>query len=363
MSRPFFPLLLLLAPPLPAAQPVRAELTTVQARPLDRLITLPGELLPFESVVLHARLPAFVDLVLVDKGAVVKKGDPLVTLSAPELALQVAEADSKVRLARSRLAEAGARRHGAQLAYDHLKAAAATEGVVAEADLLQARSQLDAAIAAVDAAQSAVDAALAALAVTRQMEQYLRVTAPFDGVITQRLIHPGALVGPNPNSPLLRLEHTRRLRLDVAVPEAAAAALAPGALVTFTVPAFPSRRFSARLARISRAVDPQSRAMSVELDVDNSTGLLAPGMYPEVSWPLKSTHHVLLVPPSAVVRTTDRTFVVRISRGLAEWVDVRRGVSLPDFVEIIGDLAPGDLLLLRASDEVRPGTPVEPLTR
>lgn len=354
-------LCLLCAPHLRPAEPVRAELAAVRAQKLERSITLPGELVPYESVTLFARVQGFVEKVLVDKGSQVKLGQPLVILSAPEIALQTAAAESKFRTAKSRRAEAEARREGARLTYAQVKEASRTEGAVSEAEVLQALSALQAASAAVDAAAGSVDAAESALRVTRQMEEYLTVAAPFDGVVTARHVHPGALVGPEPNAALLRLEHTRRLRLDVGVPEADSAGIAQGAGVAFTVPAYPARRFPARVARISRSVDPKSRTMSVELDVDNSAGLLAPGMYAELSWPVRTGGEVLAVPSTAIVRTSDRMFVVRVRQGEAEWVEVRRGASLGGMVEVTGDLTPGDLVLRRGTDEVRPGSPVQGL--
>lgn len=354
---------LLWATPIHSAEPVKVELVAVKAQKLDRIITLPGELAPYESVMLFARVPGFVEKVLVDKGSLVKLGQTLITISAPEVALQTASAESKFRTAKSQLAEAEARRQGAQLTYDQLKEASKTEGAVSEAEVLQALSALEAARAGVDAAAGSVDAAESALRVTRQMEEYLTVTAPFDGVVTERHVHTGALVGPTPNAALLRVEHNRRLRLDVAVPEADSAGIVQGAIVAFTVPAYRKRRFSAKVARISRSVDLRSRTMSVELDFDNSSGLLAPGMYPEVSWPVRTAGEVLAVPSTTVVRTTDRTFVVRVRQGEAEWVDVRRGASIGDLVEVSGDLAPGDLVLRRGTDEVRPGRPVQRLEK
>ncbi|MBL8290638.1 MAG: efflux RND transporter periplasmic adaptor subunit [Bryobacterales bacterium] len=354
-------LCLLWTPSLRPAEPVRAELAAVKAQKLERSITLPGELVPYESVTLFARIPGFVEKVLVDKGSQVRLGQTLVTLSAPEIALQTAAAESKFRTAKSERAEAEARRQGAQLTYEQLKEASKTEGAISEAEVLQALSALEAAKAAVDAAAGSVDAAESALRVTRQMEEYLIVTAPFEGVVTARHVHPGALVGPAPNAAILRLEHISRLRLDVGVPEADSAGIVQGAVVTFTVPAYRTRRFAARVARVSRSVDLKSRTMSVELDFDNSSGLLAPGMYAEVLWPVRTSGEVLAVPSTAVVRTTDRTFVVRVKQGEAEWVDVRRGASLGDMVEVTGDLTPGDLVLRRGTDEVRPGRPVQGL--
>ena len=124
--------------------------------------------------------------------------------------------------------------------------------------------------------QDAIEAHLQSL---WEMEEYLQVVAPFDGVITQRNIHPGAVVGPDRGSgrasPLLRLEHIARLRLIVPVPEAYAGSIARGAMVTFTVPAFPQETFSGVVSRISQSVDSKARSMPVEIDVINTDRWLA----------------------------------------------------------------------------------------
>jgi hypothetical protein len=78
-------------------------------------------------------------------------------------------------------------------------------------------------------------------------------------------------------------------------------------------------------------------------------------MYPTVSWPVRHSGPALLVPRTSVVTTTERTFVIRNSGGRAEWVDVKKGAAEGDLIEVIGDLRPGDMVLRRATDEVRPG--------
>ena len=106
-------------------------------------------------------------------------------------------------------------------------------------------------------------------------------------------------------------------------------------------------------------LDPKTRTMPVELDVFNRDGSLAPGMYPTVSWPVRRARPVLFVPRTSVVTTTERTFVIRNSDGRAEWVDVKKGAADGDLVEVIGNLRPGDMVVRRATDEVRDGTPLQ----
>lgn len=337
------------------------EVAKVESRKLDRFIVLPGELQPFQTVVLHSRVAGFVEEVAVDRGSLVQKGQLLVRLTAPEIMAQVAEAESKVRSAKSQRAEAGAKLSANQSIYDQLKSASATEGAISEKELIQAQKAVEASQASVESLDSAVVAADSSLRIAKQMEHYLDVSAPFDGVITERMIHPGALVGPSAGAAgaMLKLEQVSKLRLLVAVPETECTGIVSGARVEFTVPAHRSRKFFGTVARISHSVDAKTRSMLVELDVGNPSGALAPGMYPEVAWPVRRPRESLLIPPTSIVTTTESTFVIRVRNGKAEWVNVRRGVRAGDLTEVIGELRPGDTIVRRGTDEIREGSPVQ----
>jgi RND family efflux transporter MFP subunit len=156
----------------------------------------------------------------------------------------------------------------------------------------------------------------------------------------------------------VEIEQLTRLRLVVAVPEADVGAIVSGAKVTFTVPAHPGRSFSGTIARVSRSLDPKSRTMPVEVEVANAGALLAPGMYADVTWPVRRVQPSLWVPPTAIVTTTERTFVIRARDGKAEWVNVTRGAKQGDLLEIRGPISAGDKVVKRASDEIREGTRV-----
>ncbi len=349
----------LLAVSAAAAQSV--ETVRVVSRTVERKTSLPGELSPYLAVNLYARVSGFVDQVTVDRGSLVKKGQSLVTLVAPELAAQVAEAESKAQAAESQRAEAQARYVASQSTYERTKAAAATPGAVAENEVIVAEKSMEAAHASVIAAEDASRAAQSSVASLRDLEGYLNVTAPFDGVITTRFVHPGALAGPAAGStatPLLRLEDNARLRLVVAVPEADAGGVPKGARVTFTVPAYPSETFEGTVARVAHSLDLKTRTMPVELDVSNAGLRLAPGMYAQVQWPVRAPRAALLVPPASVVTTNERQFVVRITNGSVEWVTVQRGAPAGDLVEVFGPLHAGDLIARRGTDELREGTRV-----
>lgn len=338
----------------------KVELAPVVSKPADRVVRLPGEFAPYESVDLRAKVTGFVERVLVDRGSFVKKGDLLVELAAPEIKMQIAEADSRVETAESQRAEAEARLAATQSNYARLLEASKTPGAIAGNELEQAEKTVEAAKAAVRAAENSVRTAKSAAGSVRQLEEYLKVRAPFAGVVTERFVHPGALAGPaaGAGEPLLRIEQNSRLRLIVAVPEAEVSGIPRGARVPFTVPAFPGQTFQGTVARVSHSIDPKTRTMPVELEVANPRNQLAPGMYPEVSWPVRRGRNSLYVPATSVVTTTERTFVIRASGGRAEWVDVRKGAPAGDQIEVMGPLAAGDKVVRRATDEIRPGTPL-----
>ena len=337
----------------------QVETARVVAGSVQRKFQLTGEFLPYQSVSIFARVTGYVESILVDRGSMVSKGQLLAVLSAPEMAAQLAEAEAKVQAIEAQRAEAEAKLIGLESTSARLKEAAATPGAVAGNELVLAEKSVSAARALMASFESSRRAAQAASNTIKDLQSYLRITAPFAGVITERLVHPGALVGPGGGpgaGPLLKLEQNSRLRLVVAVPESDVAGVSLAGKVPFTVPAFPGETFSGTVARISRTLDPGTRTMAVELEVPNGRGQLAPGMYPDVAWPVKKAKSSLLVPPTAVVTTTEETFVIRVKDKRAEWVNVKKGLPAGDLVEVFGNLVEGDQIVKRASDEIREGS-------
>jgi membrane fusion protein, multidrug efflux system len=345
------------------------EVVKVATQKLDVSQSLPGELVPYESVAIYPKTTGFVKSVAVDRGSRVRQGDVLAQLEAPELAAQLNEAESKLATAQSQFAAAQAKLAADQGTYDRLTAAAKTPGVVAGNELNIAAKVVEADQANAAAAGSSIKSAEAARVSVAQVEDYLRITAPFDGIVTERNVHPGALVGSTSGAgtgvPMLRIETLARLRLVVPVPESSFAALPVGTSVNFTVSAYPTETFQAPIARVSHAVDPKTRTMPVELEVANAAGRLTPGTFCQVQWPIRRLAATHFVPPTAVATNQARTFVIRVSdkganAGKAEWVDVKTGASAGNLVEVFGDLSDGDQVVLRASDAIRPGSTVIP---
>src|SRR5215217_5061565 len=343
----------------PAADARPVNVTTVVARSLDRPLAVPGDLVAYQDVEIRAKVAGFVEEVNVDRGSRVRRGQLLARLVAPELGSQRSEAAARVQSAVSQRIEAEARLASDEASFQRLQAAATTPGVVAGNDVDVAQRTVEADRARVEQWKQNEQAAREGAKGVQELEAYLRITAPFDGVVTDRNVHVGSLVGPT-SGPMLRVQQVSRLRLVVNVPETAVGSIQSGAMMSFAVPAFPREMFAGQVARVGRALDPKTRTMPVELDVVNATGRLAPGMFAQVSWTMRRSRGSLFVPPTAVATTTEPTFVVRVRDNQAEWVNVKRGDTMGQLVEVFGALAEGDLVAVRGTDEIRQGTRVTP---
>jgi membrane fusion protein (multidrug efflux system) len=345
------------AQPATGTTPLAVPVVAVVSQSLDRTLSLPGDLVAFQDVAIHARVQGFIEAMGVDRGSVVRKGALLARIVAPELRAQLSEADAKVQTAEAQLLESQAGLISEQSTFDRLKNASATPGVVAGNDVSIAEQKVAGAKARVEASAKNVEAMRQAARSLRELESYLQVIAPFDGVITERGAHVGTLVGPS-SMPIVRLQQVSRLRLVVTIPEAYVGGVGVGQSIPFSVAAFPGQTFAGKLARIAGALDPKTRTMAIELDVANTRQQLAPGMFAEVQWPARRSGASLFVPRTAVATTTERTFVVRIRNDVAEYVDVRRGAVANNLVEVFGSLKAGEDVAVRATDEIRNGTPV-----
>ena len=348
---------------LSAAQALpQVDVTIVKSQKLAATISLPAELVPYEAVDLYAKETGFVKSIKVDRGSRVKQGELIAELEAPELLAQRAQANAAYQGAEAQLAAGQAKLAADQATYQHMSAASKTPGVVAGNDLDIAQRTAQSDEANVGALQMTAEAGQESLKAVTQLESYLEITAPFDGQVTTRYVHPGALVGPaggtGTTTPIVRIETLTRHRLVVPVPENDAAGVPDKTQVSFTVPSFPGRTFKAPVARVSHGIDTKTRTMPVELDVSDPHMELVPGTFCEVAWPLHRTYPTLFVPASAVASDLQRTFVIRIRQNKTEWVDVKTGVRAGTLIEVFGDLRAGEEVAIRGTDQLRAGSEV-----
>ena len=315
----------------------------LKKEPVTKTLSLHVELHPWERAELFAKVEGYVRELKVDIGSRVKKNDVLIIIDAPEVTANYAKATADLQSAQSR--------YNTSLdTYRRMMSAAKEKGAVSDSELERVRNQLLTDSAAHEASKSAANA-------YAQLKNYLTIRAAFDGIITQRNVDAGTLVGKN-QIPLLVLENLSKLRVRVAIPEIYTSAIPVSASVNFTVDAQPSKKYSATLARKSNQIDIKTRTELWEFEVSNSNQELKSGMYGNASFNLQRVEPSVVVPYSAVVTNLERSFVIRVHEGKAEWVDVRNGISMKDKVEIFGDLQEGDQLVSKANDELKAGQEV-----
>jgi membrane fusion protein, multidrug efflux system len=353
----------------PASQPKEAApqaqnvtVASVESAQVRSTVPLPAQIAPWEIVDVYPKVTGFIESIRVDRGSKVRAGEVIAHLSAPELVAQRSQAEAALQAAQAQLTAAQAKLASDQGTYQHLATAAKTPGVVAQNDVAIAEQTAAADRAHVEAASNNVQSARDALRAVSVLQGYLDVRAPFDGVVTQRNLHPGALVGPSSGGAgaqaIVQVENLNRLRLVVPVPEIYAGNIKEGAKVPFGIPEYPGQKFTAPVARISHNVSQSTRTMAVELDVPNQDAKITPGSFATVEWPVQRAYATMSVPASAITTDLQRTFVIRVRGGKTEWVDVKTGLSANGKTEVFGDLQPGDKVVINATDAVRPGTAV-----
>ena len=334
----------------------QVEITAVQELQPSKLVTLPGELKPWNRVNMYAKVKGFVRDISVDRGTMVRKGQVLARLDAPEVISELSQAQAQVQAQESNLVEQTTRARASRLTYSRLLQTAKMEGAVSlnEIDQAQAKMQSDSAMVAMS--RGTVQAAKSNYQAKTELRQYLTITAPFDGMIIERNISPGALVGAgDTGKPLFVLEDSRTLRLTVAIPESFANQLPKQSSVAFTVNAMPNRQFNAKLARSAQSLVEANRAMMAEFDVANPGHELKAGMYADVLMPIERTGKTMFVPTTSVVSSSEKMFVIKVSDNRAQWVSVQKGNVLDSLVEVFGDVQPGTPIVRKASEEIRDG--------
>lgn len=319
---------------------VHYQLATVEKAGVASEIKLPGQLAAYEEVSIYPKVNGYVKSVLVDIGSRVVKGQLLMELEAPELVQASLEAREKY--ARSLADFSIDKEH-----YLRLLEASSTAGAISPLDLSTLKSKMQADSALSNAEKSNWQ-------MQETMQTYLRVTAPFDGVITDRNVHPGALISATSrDKPMLELKQVSHLRLQVDVPENIAVNLKDKDSISFYTSALPEKKMTGFISRQSMNVNTQFRSERMEIDVKNNHDLLSPGMYADVLVYSKGNPDAFMVPETAVLITTERKYVVAVRNQKAFSVDVTTGNKAGGKVEVYGKLKAGDQIITNPSDEIR----------
>jgi RND family efflux transporter MFP subunit len=327
----------------------KTDLASLVQRSMSSYAQLPGELSSFESVDIFPKVSGYIKNVFVDRGSNVKKGQLLMTLEAPEMNQQVQTATSNVAKANELYLISKDR-------YERLLQTSKTPGSVSPFELNSAKLKMTSDAANVQAEKSTVSG-------LGHMQDYLQVRAPFSGVITERNIHPGALVGPSTKTgdkPMLSLQQLVHLRLIVNVPESVVSLLHNKDKVAFTLNAYPGKTFYAFVSRRSGIINTNVRSEAVELDVSSNRGEVKPGMYAEVKIPLNSSGNSYVVPTTAIVHSQKGVYIVAVDgQKKARFVNIQEGINARDSTEVFGDLKGIATVIKHPSAEVEEGSVVE----
>lgn len=336
-------------------------------------IILPGSIQAITEAPVLARADGYLERRLVDIGDRVKTGQILAEIDAPELVDQVSQAKAAEEQAEAALAQAEANVQQGQTDMELARIVAqrsavlVKKGAVARQDDDTVQAQYNSKLAALQSLQKAVEvqraniaAAKSNLARLQKLDEYRKVVAPFDGVITLRNVDVGALVTSG-NTLLYRIAQVGTLRTYVNVPQAYADSVRPGQPATLTVSNLPGRQFAGTIARSAEALDPSSRTLLVEVHVPNADNALLPGMYAQVELTNARADPPLLVPSDAMMMRDNGAQVALVGPGnILHIRKIQVGRDYGDRLEVVGGLQEGDTIVSNPGDQAREGLRIEP---
>jgi RND family efflux transporter MFP subunit len=321
--------------------------SAVQAITTPRQIELPGTIQAFNTATLFARATGYIKIRNVDIGSRVKAGDVLAVIAAPDLDQQLDQARGQLAQLQAAVVQAVANVDLARATNDRTTRLV-QDGWTSRQQGDNDRLGLAAQAAAVTVAQANVQAQQAAVSRLEQLTGFERVVAPFDGVITARLIDVGSLVAADAasGSPLFSIDRTDVLRVQIYVPQGAYFGLKDGDAAEVTVPELPGRTFHGTVARNANALQQQTRTVLTEVDVNNADGTLTAGLYGIVRLQEPRAQPVVMVPSQAVIFDKDGLSAAVFDDGTARLRHLDLEADDGAQVEVRAGLKSGDRLIL-----------------
>jgi RND family efflux transporter MFP subunit len=353
--------------------------TRVVRQDLAREIELAAEFRPNQEIDLHAKVSGYLKDIYVDVGDRVQRGQSIALLEVPEMDNDLAQATAAwkrseldVQRAKGDLQRAENALSIRELSFNRLSGVlkarpnlvAQHEIDTASAHFHDAQAQVVAARATLAAAEEQVRAAAANHERIQTMMSYLKISAPFSGVVTKRYGDPGAMIQAGTASqtqamPVVRLSEIDHLRLVLPVPESIVPRIKIGAPVEVRVDSL-KRVFQGRVSRFSGKLASSTRTMETEVDIPNPNRVLMPGMYGYASLKLDRRQDAVAVPVQAVVGSGMSPTVMVVADGVVTERQIVPGIETPDMVEVVSGLAEGELVVLGARSSLKAGTRVQP---
>jgi RND family efflux transporter MFP subunit len=307
-------------------------------------IVLPGAVQAYTSAPIFARANGYVRKWYFDIGAKVKAGQLLADIEVPEVRQQLQQA-------RGSLATAEANLRLSELTAKRFTALAATKAV--------SQQEVDTAVNTYKANQATVAANQANVRQFEDLLSYSQVRAPFDGVISQRNIDVGDLINAGsstvPNTALFEMVQSGKLRVYITVPEPYASAMTTGMVATLTLAAFPGRKFAGKVTRTANAIDPTTRTLRVEIQVDNPTGELFAGAFSEVHIEVPATQRVFVIPVEALLFRSEGLQIAIVTNDRVTMKSVTPGRDFGTTIEIVKGLTGDETFIVSPPNAITNG--------
>jgi RND family efflux transporter MFP subunit len=323
--------------------------TVALVRPLPgsshQMLTLPGNIQPFNKAAIYARVNGYVKSWDHDIGSPVKSGQVLATIDAPDLDQQLSQA--KATLA-------------SVVANEQIATLTANRNNILLQKQIVAQQLADQTSADAKAKQAVVDANEANVRQLETMQSFKTLAAPFDGIVTARNVELGMLItSGGAGQPLFEVSDLHRVRIYVQVPQSFSAGLTPGLKARFEMPQYPGVKFDATLSHISRAMNPASHSMQVELQADNAAGKFFAGSYCNVQFEIPADANLVRIPSTALVTGNQGTQVATLdSHDKVVLKRVQLGRDFGDSVEVIAGLSPSDRIINNPPETLTAGDAV-----
>jgi RND family efflux transporter MFP subunit len=332
------------------------EVIKVELAPPTQVLTLPGETRGWYTSSIYARVSGYVAKWIVDIGDRVTKDQVLATIDTPELDAQLEAAQAQLKASDAEVKVKEADSEFAKTTYERWQGS--PKGVVSDQEREDKKARYAVSIAQLNAARARVTLDQANVDRLTFLTRFKHVTAPYEGVITERRVDIGDLVtaGSTASTTLLYgIAQSEKIRVFANVPQTVSADVGEGTKAEVTVSEHPNRIFEGKVTRTSKSIDPRARTLRVEVDLPNDDLALLPGMYVQVAFHLNPTSFVQ-VPASAMLFRASGAQVALIgSDGKVKFQDVTIARDDGNFVEIASGLSAGDKVVLNISNQIANG--------
>src|SRR5258708_14231720 len=323
--------------PKQSAPPVPVQIVQPKHGPITRFVTLPAEIKAYQQATLYAKVAGYLKTITVDKGDQVTEGKLVAEIEIPEVIAERSRYKAEVEVA----------------AIDYKRLSESQQKVP---DLVVPQT--------VDDARGKLDVAKANLERTETLLNYARITAPFSGIITKRMVDPGAFIpaatsgSTAQNAAIVTLTDLNRVRLQVAVPQLESSFVAIDQPVKLSVDGLPGRSFDGKITRFSYSLDDQNKTMLAESELPNPKFELRPGMYAIVKIGIERKDDALLVPVDALLIEKSGASVFTVADNKAKKIPVKTGFNDGAFVEILEGIKPDQPVILIGKKPLADGQPV-----